>query len=390
MVPSSIEPSKDILRNQLKNCTRVAIVHPFLVQQGGGEKVVDALARLFPDAEIFTLMCDRSRLSDTLQNRQINVTKLDNFPGAARFYQFLSPFYDWATSQHDLSGFDLVISTGGPGAKTVSVPESTPHIHYCHSPVRFLWDQYETWMKRLPFVLRLLFALSVRYQRQRDYSAAQKVSLFISNSDYIGERIARYYGRSSKTVYPPVALSETSPAIVPEDYYLTVGRLVPNKRTELLIEACNRLGRRLMIVGDGPKLNELKAMAGPSVTMCGRVSDERLDALYRRARAFVFAADEDFGIATVEAQSYGLPVIAYGHGGTLEIVKEMNNDGTGDGIFFSEQTPEGVIEGLRQFEDFDGGFDRSAIQKRAARFSEERFAEKFMQIVAHTLVDPEN
>ena len=270
---------------------RMAIVHPFLISQGGGEKVIDALARAFPRAEIFTMLLDRSTLSPALKDRVIHSTFLDRFPARQRFYQHLSPLYDLATRSHDLRGFDIVISSGGPGAKTARVDPGALHVHYCHSPVRFLWDQYETWLGRLPMPLRPLFALTAAAQRRRDLAGVQGVDAFIANSDYIGERIRRYYGRQSTTIYPPVDISTAPPADHRGDYYLTVGRLVPGKRTELLVEACNAAGRRLVVAGGGPELHRLREMAGPTVEIRGRVDDETLEDLFRNARAFLFAAE---------------------------------------------------------------------------------------------------
>jgi glycosyltransferase involved in cell wall biosynthesis len=360
---------------------RVAVVHPFLISAGGGEKVVETLVAMFPRAELFTLMADRATLPPLLLDRTIHTTFLDRGPLAWRYYQHLSLLYDAATAQHDLSGFDLVISSGGPGAKTVAVPEGTPHIHYCHSPVRYLWDQYETWMARLPSPVRAGFVLSARGQRKRDLAAAVRVDAFVANSCYIAARISRYYGRESKVVYPPVGLSDAPIRDQAGDYYLTVGRLVPGKRTEMLIEACNRLGRRLVVVGGGPGFAQMQALAGDTVEVLGRVSETRLHALYAGARAFLFAADEDFGIATVEAQSYGLPSIAFGHGGSLEILSEGNAHIAPDAVFFYEQTSAAIEAAILKFESIEGFFDRPGIQVRAERFSAERFRNGMTDVV---------
>ncbi len=347
---------------------QVAIVHPFLVSKGGGEKVIDALAELLPHAEIFTMMADSETFSPSVNRLPIHTTWLDRVPGRARLYQYLSPLYDAAVASHDLSGFDLVISSGGPGAKTATIPKSAVHVHYCHSPVRFLWDQYETWLGRLPATLRPLFAASVRSQRQRDLDGVSRVNAMIANSDFIGKRIARYYGCESETIYPPVDLAAAPPAERGGDYYLTVGRLVPNKRTELLIEACNALGRELVVVGAGPQEAQLARLAGPKVRIAGRVSSEELENLFVNARGYLFAAEEDFGIATVEAQSYGLPVIAYARGGSAEIV---GNEETG--ILFDDQSAQGVIAAIEAFEAREDAFDRTVIQQAAQRFSKDRF-----------------
>ena len=207
---------------------RVAIVHPFLVSRGGGEKVVDALAELLPQAEIFTMMLDRSSLSPVLADRTIHTTFLDAVPGKARIYQFLSPLYDLATAQHDLSGFDLIISSGGPGAKTVQHDPAVPHIHYCHSPVRFLWDQFDTWLGRLPAVLRPAFSLTAGRQRGRDLAGVEQVDCFIANSNYIAERIARFYARESRTIYPPVDLSE-EPALAEREALIAAAEVLGEK-----------------------------------------------------------------------------------------------------------------------------------------------------------------
>lgn len=374
-----IEGDQDLSR------LRVAIVHPFLIGQGGGEKVIDALAAMFPRAELFTLMVDRRTLSPVLQDRAIHTTFLDRGPLAWRYYQHLSPLYDAACARHDLSGFDLVISSGGPGAKTARVPEGTPHVHYCHSPVRYLWDQYETWMERLPRPLRPVFALSARAQRKRDLAGAARVDAFVANSGYIAERIRRYYGRDSTVVYPPVALSRTPPAARGGDYYLTVGRLVPGKRTDLLIEACNQLSRRLVVAGGGPELARLQALAGPTVQVLGRVEDARLAELYAGARAFLFAADEDFGIATVEAQSHGLPGIAYAHGGSLEILSPGDGSHSANAVLFPDQSAAAVADAVLRFEAAEEQFDRAAIQAQAERFSEDRFRAGMGDVVRFAL-----
>jgi glycosyltransferase involved in cell wall biosynthesis len=364
---------------------RIAVVHPFLISQGGGEKVIDALAALFPRAEFFTLMLNPASLSPVMRGRVIHSSFLDWGQRAWRYYQHLSPLYDMATVRHDLKGFDLVISSGGPGAKTVRIPAGVPHIHYCHSPVRYLWDQYDTWLGRLPKPLRPIFALTAGAQRRRDLAGAGRVDAFIANSDYIGARIRRYYGRDSVTVYPPVDISRTPPKTMARDYYLSVGRLVPGKRTELLVEACNRLGRRLLVAGGGPELEKLQALAGPTVEVLGRVSDERLEQLYAGARAFLFAADEDFGIATVEAQSHGLPAIAYAHGGSLEILREGDASGPGDAVFFNEQTPDAIVEAIERFERVESAFDREWIQARALRFDAAHFDDGMLRAVESVL-----
>jgi glycosyltransferase involved in cell wall biosynthesis len=207
----------------------------------------------------------------------------------------------------------------------------------------------------------------------------------VANSRYIAERIARYYGAQSTVVYPPVELSSAPVSTRPLDYFLTVGRLVPGKRIELLVEACNRLGCHLIVAGTGPELTKLRSLAGPTVEIMGRVSDEELTRLYTNARAFLFAADEDFGIATAEAQSYGLPAVAYAHGGSLEIVSEGDEASPADGILFPEQTVDAVVGGIQRFEGMEHLFDRERIQARARRFGMDRFRTGIMEVVTNAL-----
>lgn len=355
---------------------KVAIVHPWFIGQGGGEKVIDALATLYPQADFFALMQAADQLSPTMQARRITSTFLDAIPGAHRYYQHLSPFYALATQSLDVAGYDLVISSGGPATKGVVVGQHALHVHYCHSPVRFLWDQFQVWRQRLPAPLRPLFSAAAMRQREWDFASAQRVDGFIANSDFIGRRISTYYRRDSTTIYPPVAVQPHYSPAGHDDYYLTVGRLVPGKRTELLIEACNQLGRSLVVVGAGPQEARLKALCGPTITLAGRVGEAQLDALFRKARAFVFAAEEDFGIATVEAQSYGLPAIVLGRGGSAEIVAGPEHGALATGIIFDEQTVAGVVGAIQHYEAAERRFDRMYIWQQSRRFSASVFAER--------------
>ncbi|MDX3909847.1 MAG: glycosyltransferase [Sphingobium sp.] len=352
---------------------KVAVVHPWFITNGGGEKVVEALARLYPQADFFGLMVSQEQIPPALQGRTIHSTFLDYVPGSSHYYKHLSPLYPIATHTLDVTGYDLVISSGGPAVKNVKISPYALHVHYCHSPVRFLWDQFPVWQARLPALARPLYRASCAYLRKWDYQAAQRVDAFIANSDYVAERIRRYYHRESTTIYPPVAVQAAYSPSPTGDYYLSVGRLVPHKRTDLVIEACNRLRRPLIIVGSGPEEAKLKAMAGSTVRFMGRVDDEALEAHFRSARAFVFAGDEDFGIATVEAQSYGLPVIALKSGGTLEIVDCAPEWDQPTGVLFGTQDCEAIVQAVHEFEAYEHRFDRQHIWQRSTRFSEAVF-----------------
>jgi glycosyltransferase involved in cell wall biosynthesis len=360
---------------------RVAIVHPWLITNGGGERVIDVLAAMYPKADLFVLMKSQKHLSETLVGRRIQSTFLDRIPGSRRYYQYLMPLYSIATHTLDVRGYDLVISSGGPAAKGVTVDQNTLHIHYCHTPVRFLWDQYSEWRKRLPYVIRPLFAAGAAYQRKWDYDSAQRVDAFAANSDHVARRIQSYYHRTSTTIYPPVDVTVGYIEPQRDVYYLSVGRLVRVKRLELLIAACNKLKKRLLIAGSGPEEKRLKAMAGPTIDFLGRVEDSSLRSLYARARAFLFAAEDDFGIAPVEAQSFGIPVIAYGKGGALETVIGENSGLPPTGILFRDQSVESLCQAILHFEANEEQFEPRSIRRHAETFSTEVFCNKMSAFV---------
>jgi glycosyltransferase involved in cell wall biosynthesis len=362
---------------------RIAIIHPFFISNGGGERVIDALAGLYPSAHFFALIVDQKTLSPALKGRNIRSTFLSRIPGAARRYQQLMPLYPVAAADFDVAGYDLVISSGGPGTKGAVISQSAKHIHYCHSPVRFLWDQYPVWKKRLPSLIRPLFAIAAHYNREWDFTSAQRVDQFVANSNYVSERIHTYYRRESEVIYPPVDTSKGYISADREPYYLCVSRLVPGKRIELLIDACNSMRRQLVIVGDGPERKTLASGATQYVRFTGRVDDAQLSTLYAKARAFLFASEEDFGIATVEAQSYGLPVISYGKGGSAETVidADSNTVDTPTGVLFPDQNSDSVCEAIAKFEAIERDFSAINIQRHARQFDTAVFSSKMQALV---------
>ena len=357
---------------------RTAIVHPWLIGNGGGERVISTIAEICPTADLFTLILDRETLSPALRRRNIHASFLSRVPQAGRFYQHLMPLYHMATTVFDLSGYDLVISSGGPATKGVIVDQGARHIHYCHSPVRFLWDQFPTWHRRLPPALRPIFTLAAHRSREWDFNSAQRVDEFIANSRFVAQRIHTYYRRPSTVIYPPVDTSRGFIARERGDYFICVARLVPNKRIDLLIRACSMLQVNLVIVGAGPERKALEAVAGDTIRFLGRVDDAALSALYARARAFLFAAEEDFGIALVEAQAFGVPVISYGKGGALETVVDsgFHPRATPTGVLYREQTLESICHAIYSFIAIEKYFDRRAIQHHAKRFDTNVFVKK--------------
>jgi glycosyltransferase involved in cell wall biosynthesis len=353
--------------------------------RGGGEKVIEILAGMYPEADIFALFVNPAKLSPALLARGIRASVLGSIPLASKLHRHLLPLYPWAVESFDLSEYDLVISSCGPAMMGCNVREDAVHICYCHTPQRSWWDLYSEHQLQLRPSLRHLFVISAAWVRTWEFSAMQRVDYVISNSSFIAGRVSKYFRRQSVVIYPPVTMSTGALSASHGDYYLSVGRLEKQKRLDVLIRACNQLGRRLLIVGTGKEESYLKSIAGPTIEFLGFVPDDALPALYSDCKAFLFAAIEDFGIAPVEAQAYGRPVIALGRGGSLETVRVNNSEGLSDtGIFFRKQTPESLIEALLRFESVEDRFVPEQIQKHAQRFNTEVFVSalaKFVQTV---------
>jgi glycosyltransferase involved in cell wall biosynthesis len=371
---------------------RVAITYHYSLSFGGSERVLEELAKMYPDAEFFALFVDPAFVPEALRGRKITTSFLDRIPGGKHIYRHLLPLYPLAVECLDLAGYDLVISADGAATKGVLTDQGTVHLCYCHSPPRSYWDQYAANRRRMPWLLRVAFAPISQYLRQWDFATAQRIDGFLVNSEYVAERVRKYYRRESTVIYPPVDVSGALIADGSEDFYLSVGRLVAGKRVDLAIEACNRLGRRLQIAGTGPEEDRLRALAGPTIEFLGRLSDAELKTKYARCRALLFAADEDFGLVSVETQAHGRPVIAYGQGGSLETVRGMwadeidagqreTLDAGHTGVFFREQTPASLVEAMMQFENVEGSFDPRAIQFHAKRFDTEVFVRKMSAYV---------
>jgi glycosyltransferase involved in cell wall biosynthesis len=362
---------------------RVAIVHHWLVTQGGGERVLEALASMFPEADIFTLIADPRSIPSSLRDRHITQSFLGRIPWAHRLHRHFLPLYPMAVEQLDLRGYDLVITSDAGPMKGVLVAHGALHICYCHAPMRYIWNQYHDYRNHLSGFAKCTFSASAHYVRAWDFAAAQRVSLFVANSVNVSDRIRQYYLRPSLVLYPPIDTSFARLGSV-DDSYLAVGRLVAYKRLDLLIAACNRLGRRLRIIGVGPEERNLRALAGKSIEFLGYVENEVLWEEYARCRALLFAAEEDFGMAPVEAQACGRPVIAYGKGGALESIawgREIVSQGCATGLFFHEQSVDAVCNAILDFERKERDFDPLFISDWAKRFDTAYFVDGFRELV---------
>lgn len=341
---------------------RVALVHDFLYTMRGAESVLDVLCELFPAADLYTLTYRKGSLTPRIENRRVTASGLRFFPGSHRWWL---PLYPWAVSRFDLSGYDLVVSSSYAVAKGARVPEGTPHVCYCHTPMRYVWDMYEEYFRasRRWKPVRAVLDLMARRLRAWDVRTAAGVDAFVANSTAVAERIRRIYGRESTVLHPPADAEFFTPSTAPrEDWYLCASALAPYKRADLAIEAFRRSGRRLKVVGTGQDDARIRKLAGGSVEVLGWIPDEDLRDLYRRGRALVFAGEEDFGIVPVEAQLCGMPVVAFGRGGALDSVVDGQT-----GIFFRDQTPESLNAAVDRLE-------ASTLRPETCRSNAERFA----------------
>ena len=370
---------------------RVAIVHYWFVGRAGGEKVVEALAELFPQANLFSLVANRETLAPILQRRKLQTSFLQRIPGARKFHRhflFLQPI---ALEQFDLSDYDLVISSESGPAKGVITSSKTCHICYCHSPMRYIWDMYPLYRRAMNPLVGTFFSMVAHYMRLWDVASAGRVDYFVANSSFIASRIRKYYGRESEVIHPPVESAAGNLDTVPGDYYLAVGRLVDYKRFDLAVSACTELGRPLRVIGDGPQYKALRQMAGPGVEFLGKVSDGELRENLAGCRALLFPGEEDFGIVPVEAQSFGRPVIAYGSGGVLETVRGVFPDETftnnSTGLFFTEQSTSSLVRAILDFESKEYEFSRQTIREHSLQYDSELFKNRIAEFIKFAVKD---
>ena len=373
---------------------RVAIVHYWFVGRAGGERVVEALAELFPQADLFALVANPKTLAPILQNRKLQTSFLQRVPGARKFHRHFLFLQAIALEQFDLSGYDLVISSESGPAKGVITSSKTCHICYCHSPMRYIWDMYPQYRRRMNPLVGAVFSIAAHYMRLWDYASAGRVDYFAANSNFVASRIRKYYGRESRVIYPPVETTAGITSTVPGDYYLAVGRLVDYKRFDLAVSACTELGRRLRVIGDGPQYKLLKKIAGPTVEFLGKVCDSELRLNFAGCRALLLPGEEDFGIVPVEAQSFGRPVIAYASGGVLETVRGVLPGQSAvkspTGVFFTEQSTSKVVEAIHDFESREQEFSPQAIHKHSLQFDSTIFKSKMAEFIRCALLDFKN
>ena len=365
----------DLVEAARERFPRVAISHEWLTVPGGSEQVVEAMLDVFPQAELFTSVHDPAAFGPPISGRPVHASFLNRVPNATRIYPRLLPLMDAAFRSFDLSGFDLVLSSNHACAKNVRTPEGTPHVCYCHTPMRYAWDPAFLEGEELGRAGRLAARALLPWLRRRDRAAAAGPDLFLANSSEVKARIRRFYGRDSRVLHPPVAVEPLlGTPRTDGGYYLFLSRIVPYKRADLAVQACARLGRDLKLAGEGRALERVRAQAGPATEFLGHVPAAELPALIAGARALLFPGEEDFGIVPVEAQAAGVPVIAYGRGGARDTVV----DGV-TGVLFEPQTVDALAAAIERFEQI--AWSEEGIRDNARHFSRARFVDGLARAV---------
>jgi len=347
---------------------KVAIVHYWLVKMRGGEKVLEAICEMYPQADIYTHVYNPDAISTEIKKHKVITSFIAKLPFANRFYQSYLPLMPFALRQLDLSEYDLVISCESGPAKGVSVRAGAKHVCYCHTPMRYVWDMYDEYRSNAGLLARVVMPLLIGWLRRWDNATSKGVDQFVANSKFVQSRIKNKYGRESKVIYPPVAIEQFYVSSVIEDYYLYAGELTHYKQPQLAIEAFNQSGRKLLIIGEGAIEKELKLLAKPNIKFLGRQSSKQLKTYFSQCKALIFPGIEDFGIIPVEVMASGRPVIAFRCGGALETVVEFET-----GLFFDEQMAGSLNNTLDQFEKGEVIFKSAAIRKHAEKFNKERF-----------------
>ncbi len=374
-------------KNEISSSPKVAIVHYWLLQMRGGEKVLEALCRMYPEATIYTHVCQKENLSPFLQSRRIRTTFIQRLPWAKKIYQKYLPLMPMALEQLDLTEYDLVISSESGPAKGVITRADAVHVCYCHSPMRYLWDFYPHYLASASTLVRWAMRPFFFFLRQWDVLSAHRVDFFVANSHTVRKRIAKHWRRDSVVIHPPVDVERFTLVPKPrEDFYFCMGQLVDYKRVDLAIEACLHLKKRLVIVGDGEmrsryeKLTQRLAPHGAAADLIefrGRLDDAQVQDLYARCAALLFPGEEDFGIVPLEAMASGAPVIAYGKGGATETVLDGKT-----GVFFYQQNTEALCTAIQHFEEIRHTFEPQQLREHALKFDEQRFCQEMTEAIS--------
>jgi glycosyltransferase involved in cell wall biosynthesis len=379
---------------------KIAIVHDWLTGMRGGEKCLEVLCRLYPSADLFTLLYIRGSVSPTIESHSISTSFIQNLPFVKSKYRYYLPLMPLAIERFDLKKYDLILSSSHCVAKSVKPSAGSLHICYCHTPMRYIWDQFDQYFCRaksglIPWAIMKILRPWLQHWDSRTSS---RVDYYIANSRHVQKRIQKYYQRESIIIYPPVDTKRfLSSGYKKDDYFLIVSAFAPYKRVDLAVEAFNKLGYPFVVVGEGQDSNSLRRMANSNILFEGWLDDLSISGHYANCRAFVFCGEEDFGITLLEAQAMGRPVIALGRGGALETVipdRKTWKSGTGilesktinpTGVFFYDQTSEGLIRAIQHFESIESQFDSEKIQRHAAQFDVAVYTDRIKKFVEERL-----
>lgn len=355
--------------------SRIALVHDNFAQMGGAEKVAETLHKLLPEADLHSTLAVREKLSEDLRGTDIKTTWMQRLPGLSRYYRHYFPLYPLAIESMDLSAYDLIVSSCFGYAKGVKKNADAVHICYCHTPPRWIW-RYEDYSARERFgvVKRMVLPPLLAGLKLWDLRAARQPDYFIANSHVVARRIRDFYRRDAAVIHPPIDVNRFQPGKEQQDYYLVLSRLTAYKRIDLAIEACNKLRRKLVVVGTGSDLKRLKSLAGPTVTFLGRQPDEVVEGLVSRCRALLFTGEEDFGMVPLEVNAAGRPVIAFRGGGATETVIEGET-----GVFFDQPTVASLAGAIQEFESYT--WNQATLRKHAKKFDSSVFAQNFLEFL---------
>ena len=362
------------------NNLSVAIVHEWFVNYMGSEKCVESFVNIWKEADIFSLvdfLNERDR-ETILKGKRAHTSLIQNFPFAQKHFRQYLPFFPFAIEQLDISSYDVIVSSSHSVAKGVLSSANQLHICYCHTPIRYAWDLYHQYMKSIDSKFYSIIPKYFLYKiRMWDYTTANRVDYFLANSNHIKKRIKKIYNKDAEVIYPPVDVDKFGLYQNKEEFYLTAARFVPYKKVDLIVSAFSKLrDKKLIVIGDGPELENLKKIASPNIDFIGHQTFDRLKYYMQRAKAFIYAAEEDFGITVVEALSCGTPVIAYKIGGTAETVVDGKT-----GVHFETQTPDSIMQSVIKFEKAENGFDSNYIYNSALKFSRSEFERQIKEFV---------
>ncbi|EKE16288.1 MAG: hypothetical protein ACD_11C00021G0017 [uncultured bacterium] len=359
---------------------RIALVHDYLVQYGGAERVLECFCELFPYAPIYTIVHDKEAMHGVFEDKRIYTSYLQKWPFAQKKHRLFPPLMPIAIEQFNFSDYDIVLSDSSSYAKGIITGPNTLHICYMHTPMRYAWDDCQKYTQdfNFPDFIKKIIPFAMNYIRIWDRVSADRPDKIIANSNFVAKRIKKYYKKDSLVIHPPVSVKNFYINKNPQDYYLMVGRLIAYKRHDITIEAFNKLGLPLKIIGRGPEMKKLKKIAGPNIEFLGRVPDSELPKYYSECKAFVFPQEEDFGIVAIEAMASGKPLIAFRGG---DIPEHMEDEKSG--VFFNKQTAESMIGAVEKFQK--GSYNADYIRSQALKFDRETFKKKIKEYIENAL-----